>query len=39
MPAKYATEDNDHTADFVLAAFAVLVATGAGAVTFRRLRR
>ncbi|MET0998348.1 MAG: hypothetical protein ABWX73_06515 [Marmoricola sp.] len=39
MPAQYATEDKGHTADFVLAAFAVLVATGAGAVTFRRLRR
>lgn len=39
MPAKYAPEDNDRTAGFVLAAFAALVATGAGAVTFRRLRR
>ena len=39
MPAKYATEDYGHTADVILAAFAVLVATGAGAVTFRRLRR
>ena len=39
MPAKYATEDSGHTADAILAAFAVLVATGAGAVTFRRLRR
>jgi hypothetical protein len=39
MPAKYATEDNGHTDDVILAAFAVLVATAAGAVTFRRLRR
>ena len=39
MPTKYATEDTGHAADVILAAFAVLVATGAGAVTFRRLRR
>jgi hypothetical protein len=39
MPTKYATEDSGHTADVILTAFAVLVATGAGAVTFRRLRR
>jgi hypothetical protein len=39
MPAKYAGQDDGHTADVILAAFAVLVATGAGAVTFRRLRR
>ncbi len=39
MPAQYATPGSSHTADLMLAAFAVLVATGAGAVTFRRLRR